>query len=498
MVHLDLSDLTASYYWVGSTLAFSYRLNPNLLHQALQQMQKNWPILGGRFLQDSDGRYYIGLASQASEIPYQSAERLEVCLSDLPSQYSEKKVSDVQPSNCLLPDFIPQLQPHLMLAGKEAFFRVQLTQVQDGCVLGFSFSHGLTDFEGIGYALADLACLYQGKAMPPQSHDERLWLALVTDANTLSSTPESDDAILAKLPTFGPPPQTFEECIASGKYDLLSCSAEDRAAGEYHSAPVLHVPSACIEKLRSQILTGQAVQEALTTVSANDIMCSILWLIREIANGNNLETGLQKCFLNAVDLRKHGAAADVIPKQYFGNAVGGAFSMPPETSTASLASPTHTAAGSAAQELNGQSQALLGHHYMNTLAAATCAVRKGLEAFRADPDVAQTLATSSRQYMQPAQVHQLLASPDFVPVRDAALWVSSWRHMAIDDVDFGGGKARFKLGCVMPACTRAVNVTAGPNGDGLMCIVRLPRDGLAKVQQSQLLERIAPEARLII
>ena len=31
-----------------------------------------------------------------------------------------------------------------MLAGKEAFFKVQLTQVQDGCVLGFSVSHGLT------------------------------------------------------------------------------------------------------------------------------------------------------------------------------------------------------------------------------------------------------------------------------------------------------------------------------------------------------------------
>jgi len=51
---------------------------------------------------------------------------------------------------------------------------------------------------------------------------------------------------------------------------------------------------------------------------------------------------------------------------------------------------------------------------------------------------------------------------------------------------------------LMPACTRAVNVTAGPDGDGLMCIVRLPREGLAKVQQSQLLELIAPEARLII
>jgi len=219
---------------------------------------------------------------------------------------------------------------------------------------------------------------------------------------------------------------------------------------------------------------------------------------REVANGNNLEKGLQKCFLNAVDLRKHSVAADVIPKQYFGNAVGGAFSMPPDSSTTSLAFPTDTAAGSTAQEHQVQSQALLGRHYMKVLAAATCAVRKGLEAFRADPDVVQTLAASYMQLMHPAQVHQLLASPDFVPVRDAALWVSSWRHMAIDDVDFGGGKPRFKLGSLMPACTRAVNVTAGPDGDGLMCIVRLPREGLAKVQQSQLLEQIAPEARLII
>ena len=221
---------------------------------------------------------------------------------------------------------------------------------------------------------------------------------------------------------------------------------------------------------------------------------------REIANGNNLEKGLQKCFLNAIDLRKHSAAADVIRKQYFGNAVGGAFSMPPDSSTTSLASPTptDTPAGSTAQEHQAQSQALLGRHYLKVLAAAACAVRKGLEALRADPDVLQTLAASSMQYMHPEQVHELLASPDFVPVRDAALWVSSWRHMAIDEVDFGGGKPRFKLGGLMPACTRAVNVTAGPDGDGMMCIVRLPKTGLAKVQQSQLLEHIAPEALLII
>lgn len=49
------------------------------------------------------------------------------------------------------------------------------------------------DFEGIGYALADLACLYQGKAMPPKSQDGRRWLALasMTGADMLSSTNET-------------------------------------------------------------------------------------------------------------------------------------------------------------------------------------------------------------------------------------------------------------------------------------------------------------------
>ena len=56
-----------------------------------------------------------------------------MCLSDLPSHYDDEKVSHVQPSKCLLPDFIPQLHPDMMLIGKKAF-EAQLTQVQNGCV----------------------------------------------------------------------------------------------------------------------------------------------------------------------------------------------------------------------------------------------------------------------------------------------------------------------------------------------------------------------------
>lgn len=79
-----------------------------------------------------------------------------------------------------------------------------------------------------------------------------------------------------------------------------------------------------------------------------------------------------------------------------------------------------------------------------------------------------------------------------------ALWVASLRHKPTDSVDYGGGKAKFVIGMLMPTMTRDVNVTAGPDGDGLICIIRLPKDGVARVEQSQLLELIAPEALLII
>ena len=52
----------------------------------------------------------------------------------------------------------------------------------------------------------------------------------------------ADGEIIARLPCLTPP-ETYADCMAYGVYDLLGCSAEDRAAGGYHRAPVLHIPS---------------------------------------------------------------------------------------------------------------------------------------------------------------------------------------------------------------------------------------------------------------
>ena len=97
-----------------------------------------------RICQTPEGRYFIGSGgTHPPGITYTVAQKLSLSLPDLPAQYVQSRVSDAGPVNILLPELIEQMQPHQMLAGKEPLFRVQLTEIQDGCVLGISFSHAL-------------------------------------------------------------------------------------------------------------------------------------------------------------------------------------------------------------------------------------------------------------------------------------------------------------------------------------------------------------------
>ena len=65
---------------------------------------------------------------------------------------------------------------------------------------------------------------------------------MVTIGHAVTAPAAAEDDIIANLPSCGPPPTSYEDCIASGTYDLMGCSAKDRAGGEYHSVSVLHVP----------------------------------------------------------------------------------------------------------------------------------------------------------------------------------------------------------------------------------------------------------------
>lgn len=135
--------------------------------------------------------------------------------------------------------------------------------------------------------------------------------------------------------------------------------------------------------------------------------------------------------------------------------------------------------------------------YMDVLTAAVCAVCKGIEGLCADPHCLHNQAASLMQIVSAHQVQELLATPELVPMTDAALHISHWRNTNLDNVDFEG-KPMSKLACLMPVCTHTVLLSSGPHGDGLMCIMRLPRDGLAQAQQSQVLQHVAPEACFII
>lgn len=64
-------------------------------------------------------------------------------MTDLPGLYVHSRVSESVPSNSLVPDLIPQMLPHLFLAGKEPLFKLQLSHLSDGSVLGISFAHVL-------------------------------------------------------------------------------------------------------------------------------------------------------------------------------------------------------------------------------------------------------------------------------------------------------------------------------------------------------------------
>jgi len=76
-------------------------------------------------------------------ISFSSVDKLSLKLQDVPAHFVRLHISDRTPDNSLLPTYLEQLHPHLLIAGKEALLQIRLTQLSDGCVLGISISHML-------------------------------------------------------------------------------------------------------------------------------------------------------------------------------------------------------------------------------------------------------------------------------------------------------------------------------------------------------------------
>ena len=48
--------------------------------------------------------------------------------------------------------------------------------------------------------------------------------------------------IVATLPSLEQPPATFEDCVKLGPYIFRGLIPEERKAGTFHSAKLLHIP----------------------------------------------------------------------------------------------------------------------------------------------------------------------------------------------------------------------------------------------------------------
>lgn len=91
-----------------------------------------------RICQDSQGRTFLG---SGHGVPFTTAEQLKLSLTEVSSGFVQHQVPDATPNNVLLASLVQQLQPHRVFSGEEAPFKLQLTQLSDGCALGVSVSH---------------------------------------------------------------------------------------------------------------------------------------------------------------------------------------------------------------------------------------------------------------------------------------------------------------------------------------------------------------------
>ena len=154
------------------------------------------------------------------------------------------------------------------------------------------------------------------------------------------------------------------------------------------------------------------------TLNTLGVLIFLCWLwSREFAEGNDLSTGLKKCFIFLYDLRRLVGSDIQIPQDYWGNAFSVEVVMPPPPPT-----------GLQPQE---RSQSIL--------AAAACAVHVSYQTLRADP---AAVSKALGFYLGAADVghwKQMLDAPGFNPFRDGAAGVSSWRSMSVERADFGQG-----------------------------------------------------------
>ena len=154
---------------------------------------------------------------------------------------------------------------------------------------------------------------------------------------------------------------------------------------------------------------------------------------REVADGNDLSGGLRRCFLYNVDMRRYNAAGGLqIPLDNWGNATGVNFvPAPPAPPISSPDRPTHL-------------RMLLAH--------ASCAIHASVQAMRADGSFNAMGMLLSREMGTVQVLKKALEGPGFMPFRDCAVIITSWRGGSLDRIDFGQGTPYLMAGVNLRPC----------------------------------------------
>ncbi|KAK9839049.1 hypothetical protein WJX74_008467 [Apatococcus lobatus] len=480
-IYLTSSDLVVRQFWVAGAAGFAYELDPARLLTAMQTIvDHHYPILTCRVRQDDAGRFFLDSSNAGFTIG--TCNKPESQLRDVLRAFARPSAPELEPLNACAEDYLEQLNPVEVLAGRCPLFGLRLTQVKDGSVLGLSFSHMLADAESMGQLLYDISQAYQGlPVMPRPSRRLGMELLGMKAAGAYGARDPSDEEIIGHLPTFGTPPRALADITATKVYDLWGTLETERQEGVTHSHHVVHLPEAGLSRLKAEIVQSNIANDtSIKRLSAHDIIAALMWLAREVAEGNDLSSGLKRPFGYAVDLRRlGGAAGSPIHKDFWGNSVSATAVMQPTIPATS--SPPST------------------EHIKNVLAAAACAIHIATQTIKADPNFIPSVLALNQAATDINFWKEIMDTPDhpFSAFRDAAALTSSWRSGTMDRTDFGQGTPWLLIGKVAPITQLSAIVTIGPGADGVMCTAGFKNDCFERLQSSNFFKTIAPEVVVV-
>ena len=141
---------------------------------------------------------------------------------------------------------------------------------------------------------------------------------------------------------------------------------------------------------------------------------------REVADGNDLTGGIRRCFLYTVDMRRCNAAGGLqIPLDNWGNALG--MNLAPAPPAPATSSPDRIS------------------HLRLLLAYAACAIHASIQAMHTDASFNANGMLRVKEMGTVQSFKKQLDGPGFMPFRDCAALITSWRGGSLDRTDFGQG-----------------------------------------------------------